>query len=104
MVKVPSPRLTPSFSGDLINTTIGPQFWDTFDVLPKDTKIIMNLVCTFLLLCSYRDVHQRQNLDTGIYQEALKVANATMRGLDSGRVIAMESQSYLLREGCWRVN
>ncbi|KAF9031715.1 glycoside hydrolase family 79 protein [Hymenopellis radicata] len=59
--------------GDLVNTTIGPDFWKTFAVLPDDTEIVMNL-----------------NLDTGIYEAALLVANATVQGLQPGQLIAME--------------
>lgn len=32
-------------TGALRNTTVGPGFWDSVKLLPKDTKVIMNLVC-----------------------------------------------------------
>lgn len=35
-------------SGALQNTSIGPGFWNSVQLLPKGTKITMDLVCLFL--------------------------------------------------------
>ena len=32
------------YSGTLHNTTVGPEFWKTMNLLPEGTKIIFNLV------------------------------------------------------------
>lgn len=32
-------------TGALRNTTVGPGFWNSVKLLPKDTKVVMNLVC-----------------------------------------------------------
>ncbi|KAJ7593066.1 glycoside hydrolase family 79 protein [Mycena floridula] len=61
-------------AGVLHNTTIGPGFWQAIrDLLPKGTKITMNL-----------DLHDLN------YEGALEMAEATVNGLEPGQLLALE--------------
>ncbi|KAJ7170599.1 hypothetical protein C8R43DRAFT_980061 [Mycena crocata] len=58
----------------LVNTTIGPGFWEAAtQLLPQDTKITMNL-----------DLHDFK------YEGALAVAQSAVNGLPPGQLIALE--------------
>ncbi|KAG1821171.1 uncharacterized protein BJ212DRAFT_1575402 [Suillus subaureus] len=63
--------------GALINTTLGPQFWNTVKLLPQGTKIVMTL-----------------DLKSLNYTGTLGMAEAAWMGLGSRRISRFESESF----------
>lgn len=60
-------------AGVLHNTTVGPGFWKSMSLLPKGTRITVNL-----------------NLDDLRYQSALDVARSAVEGLPAEQLVAFE--------------
>ncbi|KAK0458968.1 glycoside hydrolase family 79 protein [Desarmillaria tabescens] len=59
--------------GTLHNTTVGPEFWKTTDLLPEGTKIVFNL--------------DLEDLD---FEGALDMATAAVENMKAGQLIGME--------------
>lgn len=80
-------------TGALRNTSIGPGFWNSVQLLPKGTKITMTLVCRVSNRNSLAEqsLLQTQDLRDLDYHGALSVAESAMKGLQRGQLDTFES-------------